>query len=501
MKKSTVLAGLCAAFCLTMGTGTAHATNSRPAATTISTPDSVDRFLAAKMQQLRIPGLQLAVIHHGKIVKLQSYGLANVQDSVPVTSRTVFPLNSITKAFTGVAVLQLVEAGKLKLTDPIGQYLPGLPAAWHPVTIRQLLAHSSGIPNILPDDEQVSENEQQKAWAAIQAQPMDFKPGEKFSYNQTNYLLLGKLIDQLSGQPFTQVIEQKQLWAVGMPHSKFGDAHSVTAHAARGYSFLHAVDGELRRGKELRNVFEVFAPLLYTAAGLNSTAADMAQWVLALQQGKLLRPASLSTLWTPVLLNNGQTAGFSRQLNGYAAGWPTVGRAEHRAVAAVGGGRSAVFVYPEDDLAVVVLTNLLGANPDRFVDEIASFYVRDMRLAAGFGLPPQLRTLHNELRQRGFENALPLVRQQQKQNAAYKLPEDAVNAWGYSLLRQQQAQQALEIFKLNVSLYPTSANAYDSLAETYQEMGNKVLAVKNYRQVLKLDPSSRNAAEQLKKLQ
>ncbi|UOQ75015.1 serine hydrolase domain-containing protein [Hymenobacter cellulosilyticus] len=250
----------------------------------------------------------------------------------------------------------------------------------------------------------------------------------------------------------------------------------------------------------MRNVFEVFAPILYTAAGLNSTADDLAHWVMSLQQGKLLKANNLAKLWTPVLLNNGQTGGFSRQLNGYAAGWPTVGRPEHRAAAAVGGGRSAVFVYPEDDLAVVVLTNLIGSNPDRFVDEIASFYVPDMRLATGFGLPPQLRALHNELRKRGFENALALVRQQQKQNPAYQLPEDDVNAWGYTLLRQQMTAQALEIFKLNVSLYPTSPNTYDSLAETYQEMGNKALAVKNYRQALKLDPSSRNAAEQLKKL-
>ncbi|UOQ70470.1 serine hydrolase domain-containing protein [Hymenobacter cellulosilyticus] len=242
MKITTYLAALGMALTLT----TSAWAQAAPAATAA---DSVDALIKNRMQQQRIPGLQLAVVHHGKIVKLSNYGLANVQDSVPVTSRTVFPINSITKAFTGVAVMQLVEAGKLDLAAPIGQYVKGLPAAWQPVTIGQLLAHSSGIPNIMPDDEQISENEQQAAWAKVQTQPMDFKPGEKFSYNQTNYLLLGKLIDQLSGQPFAQFIEQKQLWAVGMPHSKFGDAHTVTPHAVRGYSFLHAVDGELRRAR------------------------------------------------------------------------------------------------------------------------------------------------------------------------------------------------------------------------------------------------------------
>ncbi|TGE20215.1 serine hydrolase [Hymenobacter elongatus] len=494
MKKSTALASLCVALCLT--TATAKAQTAAPL-----TKDSLDIFLAAKMQQMRIPGMQLAVIQHGKIVKLAQYGLANLQDSVPVTRRTLFPINSITKAFVGVAVMQLVEAGKLDLAAPVGQYLPNLPAAWQPVTIRQLLTHSSGIPDILPEDKQVTAADQQAAWAAVQTLPMPYKTGERFSYNQTNYLLLGKVIDQLSGKPFAQVITEKQLQVVDMPRTAFGDAHDVLRGSARGYTYFHAVDGQLQRTQQPQNMFEVFAPMLRTAAGLNSTAEEMAHWVLALQQGKLLQPASLTTLWTPGLLNNGTTRGFSKQLNGYALGWPTVARPEHRAVAAVGGGRSAVFIYPEDDLAVVVLTNLTGANPDRFVDEIASYYVPDMRVAAGFGMPPQLRALHNELRQRGFDHALELVRKEQKKNTGYTLPEDEVNDWGYSLLRQQQVPQAVEVFKLNVSLHPKSANCYDSLAETYQELGNKTLAAKNYRQVLKLDPKSQNAADQLRKLQ
>ncbi|MCB2410604.1 serine hydrolase domain-containing protein [Hymenobacter lucidus] len=492
MKTTNWITGLCTTLTLSAATLS-------PAQAAIQ-PDSLDLFMTAKMKQLRIPGMQLAVVHHGKIVKLAHYGLANLQDSVPVTGRTLFPINSITKAFVGVAVMQLVEAGKLDLAAPVSRYLPGLPAAWQPVTIRQLLSHTSGIPDIMPADKQVTADEQQTAWAAVQTLPMEFKTGEKFSYNQTNYLLLGKIIDQLSGQPFAQNITDKQLRVVGMPHTAFGDAHDVVRGSARGYTYFQAVDGQMRRTREPQNMFEVFAPMLRTAAGLNSTAEEMARWVLALQQGKLLQPASLTTMWTPVLLNNGTTRGFSKQLNGYAVGWPTVARPEHRAVAAVGGGRSAVFVYPEDDLSVVVLTNLTGANPDRFVDEIASFYVPDMRVAAGFGLPPQLRALHTELRKRGFEHTQELVKQARKKDSTLQLPEDEVNAWGYSLLRQQQVREAAEVFKLNVSLYPNSANTYDSLAETYQELGNNTLAVRNYKQVLKLDPKNTNAAAQLEKL-
>ncbi|GAA3939234.1 serine hydrolase domain-containing protein [Hymenobacter algoricola] len=459
--------------------------------------DSVDQLVQRAMQQLRIPGLQLAVVRHGKIVKLGSYGVANVQDSVPVTTQTRFFLNSITKAFVGVAVMQLVEAGKLDVAAPVGRYLPELPAAWHPVTVRQLLTHTSGLPDIMPEDALVTENNEKTAWAQVQTQPLDFPAGEKFAYNQTNYLLLGRLIDKLSGQPFAEFVRQRQLDVVGMPRTSAGDAHDVLPHGARGYTFTHYSNGQVRRGKELRNLFEVFPPSLRSAAGRSSTAEEMARWLIALQQGQLLQPASLPTLWTAGRLNDGSERGFGGKLTGYALGWPTVTRAEHPAVAPVGGGRSAVFVYPQDELAIVVLTNLQGASPERFVDALAAHYLPDMRVADGFGLPPTLRALHRTLRRRGFSHLEEEVKKARRQNPAYALPEDAVNAWGYSLVEQGQLTDALAVFQLNVRLYPGSANAYDSLGETYAEVGNKPLATKNYQRALALNPKNTTAAQYL----
>jgi CubicO group peptidase (beta-lactamase class C family) len=459
--------------------------------------DSVDVLVRRAMHQLRIPGLQLAVVRRGQVLKLGNYGVANVQDSVPITTQTRFFLNSITKAFVGVAAMQLVEAGQLDLTAPIGRYLPELPAAWHPVTVRQLLTHTSGLPDIEPEDVLVTESNEKAAWAQVQTQPLDFPAGQQFAYNQTNYLLLGRLISQLSGQPFAQVIQQRQLDRVGMPRTSLGDAHDVLPHGARGYTYTQYIDGRPRRSPHLQNLFEVFPPSLRPAAGMSSTAEEVARWLIALQQGKLLQPASLPTLWTPGRLTDGSQRSFGGKLTGYALGWPTVDRPEHRALAPVGGGRSAVFLYPDDDLAIVVLTNLQGASPERFIDALAACYLPDMRVADGFGLPPTLRALHRTLRQRGFSHLAEEVKRARRRDPAYALPEAAVNAWGYSLVEQGQLQDALAVFELNVRLYPASANTYDSLAETYAALGNKKLATQHYTRALQLNPKNRTAAEYL----
>jgi CubicO group peptidase (beta-lactamase class C family) len=340
-----------------------------------SKQDSLDACVRSRMKQLAIPGLQIAVIRHQEIVYLRAFGYANIQDSVAVTPKTRFTINSITKAFTGIAMMQLAEAGKLDLSSPVSRYLDSLPARWQAVTIRQLLTHTSGIPNMMDDDAiLISKGGEKASWELVRTLPMDFKPGERFSYNQTNYFLLGKLIDKLSGEPFAQFIEDRQLKVSGMALTVYGDAREVIPHSARGYTVYPVRDGYSRG---IHNLFEEFPPALLTAAGLNSTAKEMAQWVIALEQGKLFNDKhSLATLWTPGLLNNGKTDGFSDLVNGYALGWPAVLRPKHRAMAPIGGGRSAVFIYPDDDLAVIILTNLQGSNPETFIDEIAAYYFR-----------------------------------------------------------------------------------------------------------------------------
>ena len=461
-----------------------------------SQESGIDAFLKERMRERNIPGMQLAIVKNGEIVKLGNYGLANVQDSIPVSGNSVFTLNSITKAFVGVAIMQLVEAGKLDLSLPVSTYLNDLPDAWKAVTTQQLLSHTSGIPDIVDEDVNlISPEGEEASWKKVQTLPVDFKPGERFSYNQTNYLLLGRMIDKLSGMPFAEFITKEQLQIAGMPNTikaGFGGSGDVITRSAGAY--------RSKKGK-LANLYFALPPSLQTAAGMHSTAEEIATWIIALQNKKFLKTeSSLASLWTPARLNNGRIGGFSRSLNGYAAGWPIAARAVHPAAAAVGGNRSAVFVYPQDNLSIIVLTNLLGAFPDSFIDELAGFYIPDMKESNGFGLSPSVKLLRAGLEKSGYKNAIGQVKKIKKSNKAFTLNEDEVNDWGYALIKQNRTADALEIFKLNVSLYPGSANAFDSLGETYAALGDKAQAIKNYEKSVELNPKNDNAIAVLRDL-
>jgi CubicO group peptidase (beta-lactamase class C family) len=459
-----------------------------------SKTNDVETLLRREMRERRIPGLQLAVVQRGKIVLLRAFGVASIQHSIPVTNKTIFSINSCTKAFTGVAIMQLAEEGKIDLSAPISSYLDALPASWQPVTVRQLLTHVSGLPNILNILDQntgklVGRDSEDSAWAKVQAMPMEFPTGERFSYNQTNYVLLGKIIDKYSGGPFARFFSERQFQAVGMPNTVFGDSRDVIPNQTPSYRYVRNIDGHALGEDKLIFAYSEFPPFRRTASGLNSTAEDIAHWIIALQEGKLLKTkAALNALWAAGKYNNGSPTQW-------ALGWVRKPRPKHSAVIATGGGRSAFFVYPDADLAVVVLTNLAGAFPEEFIDELAGFYNPEISAS------DPVTALRIQLRKRGFEHAIEVYNELKKKNAKFQPTETDLNDWAYRMLNGGgKKKEALEIFKLNVFLYPDSANVYDSVAEAYEANGERELAIRNYKRSLELDPGNTNAVQHLKQL-
>ncbi len=334
---------------------------------------SVQRTMAT----LRIPGLQLAVVKDGQIVLSESYGYANVENSVPATRATLFPLNSATKAFTGVAIMQLVEAGLVDLDAPVSRYLDGLPVAWQSIRIRQLLGHTSGLPDIVDQHGLIGGGRERDAWKAVSTLAMSAPPGDRFAYNQTNYGLLAQIIVQQKKIPYEQFIAEYQFGPANMPLSTFGDSYDLVRNAATIYSY--APRGTMARDDDHRLSRWIYdMPYsLWAGGGIQTTADEVARWIIAVSSGKFISPAKVRQMWTPEKLNGGADGDW-------AAGWPVLQSWPQRQVAGIGGARAAFIVYPDEGLAVIVLSNLAGANPQRFIPQIAEFY-RGVSPAASAG--------------------------------------------------------------------------------------------------------------------
>ena len=453
--------------------------------------DQVDRYLGSQIDRLKIPGMAVAVVKSGRIVLLRHYGTASVEFNVPVTDGTVFSINSVTKAFTGVAVLRLVEQGRLDLSAPAGQYLSGLPETWRKVTIRQLLSHMSGLPDLMRAP--TVETDAQAAWAWVQTRPVLFTPGDRFHYCQTNYTLVQRILNQLEGRAPDAPLAEEQIRIAGMDHTTYGDAYSVIANRAPTYRWN--LNGPMIAGYRapspsapatLAATSERFLPFRRASSGLNSTAQDLARWMIALQDHRLLKAESLETLWTPVAFRDGRPGKWG-------LGMEVLGRGTHRAVGMTGGGRAAFSIYPEDGVAVAILTNLAGAFPEDMVDKVASIYAPGLQLSG----VPALRIL---LEEQGYDQIISIAAGIERTDPALVWSELELNDWGYRLLSTGRAPQALAVFKLTADRFPGSANAHDSLGQAFRVNGDNASAAIHYRQVLALDPGNAEALRILKEI-
>lgn len=333
---------------------------------TAGTIDDANTLAKQSIQQImkdqRIPGLQIAVVKDDRIVLSESYGMANVENNVPATRTIRFPLNSATKAFTGVAVMQLAEAGLVDLDAPLSRYLEDLPLAWRGILVRQLLGHTSGLPDMVDQQGSMEGGSEEAAWRAVKTRPVAASPGEVFSYNQTNYALLAQIVGKQSKLPYERYVAERQFAAAGMSLSTFGDSYDLVPNVATIYAY-----NSRGASKGLSHWFYEIPYGLWAGGGIQTTADEVAHWLIALSKGQLISPTSLQRMWTPEKLANGLDSEWGQ-------GWPVLQTKPERRVAGIGGARAAFIVYPEQRLAVIVLTNLAGAHPQRFIPRIAELY-------------------------------------------------------------------------------------------------------------------------------
>ena len=313
--------------------------------------DRAADFVNGYLKKKQIPGCAVMVRHEGKVVLSEGYGMANLEHGVRVTPQTVFQSGSMGKQFTAMAVMMLVEEGKLSLDDPISKHLSVPVKEWSRITVRHLLTHTSGLGDY-PEDfslqEDYTEGEMLKM---ITAQPLGFAPGEKWNYSNLGYVTLGILIHRVTGEFYGEFLQERIFGPLGMKSTRIINEADIIPNRAAGYVLKDGV---------LKNQEWVSPSVNTTADGsLYFTAEDIAKWDEALEAKKLLSPAGFEQMWTPVKLNNGSTAP-------YGFGWGIhKTKSGHRCLEHGGAWQGFVTYiarYPDDRLTVVVFCNRAGAD-------------------------------------------------------------------------------------------------------------------------------------------
>src|SRR5436190_1629103 len=318
-------------------------------------------YMAAVEKIDRFSGTAL-IARDGKPIFNKGIGMANREWDIPNTPQTAFRLGSVTKQFTSAAIMLLQERGKLSTTDPICKYIAECPAAWEPITIRQVLTHTSGIPNytdapdfakkaILP----ISTND---LLADYKSKPLDFPPGEKFNYTNSGYHLLGLIVEKASGKSYKDFLQENIFTPLGMNDTGYDSHENIIKHRAAGYT---------RKGEGFVNSAYMDMLIPFAAGALYSTTEDLLKWDQALYADKLLTQKSRDEMFTP-------------GKNNYAYGWNVGKRGNHRSFAHGGGiygFATNIARFPDDHVTVIVLSNVEGASSGQVSGNLASIVFGD----------------------------------------------------------------------------------------------------------------------------
>jgi D-alanyl-D-alanine carboxypeptidase len=302
-----------------------------------------------------IPAVQIAVSHHGRVIYSEAFGMIDKENATAAASRSVMQIASVTKQFTAAAILRLAERGALSLDDRIEKFVPEFAPKGATITLRHLLSHTSGLrgewyPPTPPFPSIFAEVTREQAITSLNAQPLNFTPGNGWSYSNAGYLMLGYAIESITGKPYADFIHEEFALPLGLIDT--GVCGTNNLPHPEGYGFIGV--GTVKR------VPAAHTSGGFSSGGLCSTSFDLARWSHLLATGHVILPTSYATMITPARLSNGTVVPFS-----YAMGLTAEKALGHPAVAHSGGGLGfeAYLLYLSDqEIAVAVITN--GAPTD-----------------------------------------------------------------------------------------------------------------------------------------
>jgi CubicO group peptidase (beta-lactamase class C family) len=419
------------------------------------------------------------IARDGKPIFSKSYGMANYELGVPNNVDTKFRIGSVSKQFTAAAVIKLQEQGKLNVNDSICRYVDGCPATWQPVSIKNLVNHTSGIVNFTRLAEAsgnflVLPHSPKEIVDIFRNLPLESAPGETYNYNNSGYYLLGLIIEKVSGETYAQYLRKNIFAPLGMNDTDSDDHSAIVKNRASGYY--------MGRDSVFRNSAYTNIEILFSIGGAYSTVNDLLLWEQSFKNGKLLKSASIEEMFKPGKGN-------------YGYGW-WIDKAGSCARMYHDGGitnfSASLQRLPDAGLTVIAISNRGDDGGVRAAYDIVGKIC---------GVPATIRAIQPELMSLDAKKLLAIINDAKSKFPIFDISERKVEEIGNYLMLIKQKSQALEVFKVNVSLYPKSASAFLKLAMAYEAVGEKALAIKNFKHCLELDPGNKTALEHLKKLE
>jgi CubicO group peptidase (beta-lactamase class C family) len=448
--------------------------------------DKLDKLITAYAEYGKFNGSVL-VAEKGKVIYKKGFGLADMEWNIANQTDTKHRLGSITKQFTAMAIMQLVEQGKLKLDTPISTYLPDYPKKnGEVITIHHLLTHSSGIPNFT-SFQTYFKNIRPNFYNPVQLvnlfadSTLQFKPGERHAYSNSGYVLLGYIIEKVTGKSYEQVLQENIFTPLKMNNTGYDHYRRMLKNRASGYE---------KNGRLYVNANFIDMSVPYAAGAMYSTVEDLFLWDQALYGNQLLRKENMDLLFAKHIPSGGSYY--------YGYGWgigaiPLGNTTQRIETVGHGGGidgfNTQLTRIPSDKSFIVLLNNTGGAPLNEMVNAIAAILYDK-----SYNLPKRsvAYSVGNMMEKQGIPAALEYYKGIYKDSTGHYLDEREMNTTGYQFLQDGKAKEATAIFKLNTQAFPKSSNTYDSYGEALMALGNKKEAIENYLQSVTMNPGNEN---------
>lgn len=450
----------------------------------------LDNFLYKYYKNKNVSSVSGGVSVKGKIVWLKAEGYADLENLVPASPRTVYRIASVSKSMTGVAIMQLFEKKKLSLDDDIRKYLPWFPKKRWGFTIRQLLAHTSGIRTYRGEefDSKAYFKSTREAIEYIAADSLEFQPGTDFLYTTLGYNILAGVIEAVAGQSYTDYMRANIFNPLAMNNTAFEYQSNLVPNRAHGY---------------LRNIYRNFqnAPLAdlsfkFAGGGVISTTEDLLKFGNGILSGKLLKKETIDTMLLPFKLKSGRYINYSL---GFNAGYDSQGR---KFFTHSGGGTgfcSQLIIYPEQELVSVYLINMR----DRSLENPAFSFIKIV-LDKDKSYPkiPISDRMMGIFKKSGLDSCISFFSSVKKDSSEfYMMDKDEINYFGQDLIAISRHFDAIKYYKFVLSDYPNEPLLLIGLGDAYFKDGNRGLALKYYRSAINSDPNNRYASDMVHQLE